>query len=772
MLCLATSLSFAAMATQAEAQTTEAASSADSGEIIVTAQRRGESLQQVPISISALTQATMDRQGVRDIEDVVRLTPGLNFNRGGANQLTNISIRGIQSNGGASTTGIYLDDVAIQARRIGYGGGSPFLQVFDLERVEVLRGPQGTLFGAGSQGGTIRYITPQPSLTTFSAYGRAELSSTRYGEESYELGAAVGGPIVEDKLGFRVSGWFRRDGGWIDRVNYRNNTVIDKNSNDSDALVLRAALTLEPVEGVRITPSIYYQRERADDVSSYWSILSNPENGEFRNGNVIASPRKDEFYIPSLNVAIDVSSSISLVSVTSYLHRNQNIISDYTSQQRAILFRDPFPPLGAASASAFDNSQRTWAQELRLQSNNASQRFRWVIGAYYQRAKQSSTQNIPDPTLDDEFLARNGIPLSVAFGGQGLASGDRVYFQDPYLGIDEQFSGFGQADFDLTERLTVTAGLRVARTKFDVTTTVGGPFGGVGFTDSGSQSETPLTPKVGLQYRIDENSNLYASVAKGYRVGGYNPRQLSICQAQLATLGLAGFNPTTYDSDTVWSYEVGSKNQFFDRRLTVNGSLFFIKWNNIQQFVTLNSCGGGFLANLGTAESKGFDLQASLRVTDGLTLGASAGYTHGEFKDTVYAGPAIPGRSAVSSGDRLQGNPWRVAVNAEYRVQMGADDEIYLRGDYQYASAEPSNVPQTNAANGLNFVPTYYGTPATHFVIARAGVTFGKLDVSAFVDNLLDSSKSLERINQNNTVLVRYSTFRPRTIGLTATVRY
>jgi outer membrane receptor protein involved in Fe transport len=193
-------------------------------EIVVTAQRRTQSLQDVSISVTAFNQEQMDAQGVRSIDDIARLTPGITFQRADARNGADstISIRGIASSAGAATTGIYIDDTPIQVRELGAGnaGFTAFPQIFDLDRIEVLRGPQGTLFGAGSEGGTVRFITPQPSLTAFSTYVRTELGYTQGGDPSYEAGVALGGPIIEGKVGVRVSAWFRRDGGWIDRTDW------------------------------------------------------------------------------------------------------------------------------------------------------------------------------------------------------------------------------------------------------------------------------------------------------------------------------------------------------------------------------------------------------------------------------------------------------------------------------------------------------------------------------------------------------------------------
>ncbi len=214
-----------------------AASTTGIDEIIVTAQRREERLQDVPISMTAFSQEKIDSQGLKNIDDLTRLTPGVMFQRSGMGSSGNyndegsdINIRGIDSSAGSSTTGIYIDDTPIQTRHIGFGSVNVFPALFDLERVETLRGPQGTLFG---EGGALRFITPNPGLTEDSGYMRAEVADTEYGAPSYEAGAAAGGPIIENVLGFRVSASFRYDGGWVDRVDYTR-------PNPSDPLSLPA----------------------------------------------------------------------------------------------------------------------------------------------------------------------------------------------------------------------------------------------------------------------------------------------------------------------------------------------------------------------------------------------------------------------------------------------------------------------------------------------------------------------------------------------------
>jgi len=314
-------------------------------EIVVTAQRREERLQDVPISVSVYSQATMDAQGTRTIDDISRLTPGVTFIRAANNNNSEsslIAIRGIASNAGAATTGIYIDDTPIQGRQLSFPSFNAYPALFDIERVEVLRGPQGTLFGAGSEGGTIRFISPEPGLERYSAYARSEIAATTDGDPVYEIGLAGGGPIVEDKLGFRASASYRQEGGYVDRVDWHTGSVIDDEANSNETTTARLAFKWAVTDSLSITPSVSYQKRDVADTAAWWSPRPgnpDPTNGQFdspfRTGNAVASPSTDEFVLSALRVDWDLG-PVQLVSSTSYFKRDQTAITDYTQFDRAI----------------------------------------------------------------------------------------------------------------------------------------------------------------------------------------------------------------------------------------------------------------------------------------------------------------------------------------------------------------------------------------------------------------------------------------------------
>src|SRR5271170_2938613 len=382
-----------------------AAGQAQLQEVIVTATRREESLSKVPSSVTAFTQDAMDQKGVKDFQDIVRYTPGVSIDTSETNA---ISIRGISSSAGAGTTGIYLDDTPIQMRSLGFNPDDTLPKTFDLDRVEILRGPQGTLFGAGSEGGTVRYIMTQPSLTTASTYARTELAGTQYGAPSYEGGIAHGGPIIEDVLGYRASVWYRFDGGWIDRVDAATGAPTETNANHAGTVAARLAMLYQPAGNVKITPSLMFQNKQQHDLSTYWPAYSNPGSGNFNNATPELIGNPDEYYLPALKIQVDFSRA-TFISNSSYFHRNETDAYQGTAYDLAYYqalgwpnaLYDQAPALGCGSASTtptqpcswyplidgsgihmppgftdystpntMTNQQRTYTQEFRLQSND------------------------------------------------------------------------------------------------------------------------------------------------------------------------------------------------------------------------------------------------------------------------------------------------------------------------------------------------------------------------------------------------------------------
>jgi len=730
----------------------------DSGEIIVTATRQRESINKVPISVSALSRETLDSRGIRDFSDIVRQTPGVTIER--SNTTSNIAIRGVNSSVGAATTGVYIDDVPIQIRQLGYGGGNTYPVVFDLERVEVLRGPQGTLFGAGSEGGTVRFITQQPSFGDLSIYGRTELSSTQHGGANGEAGVALSGPLVADTLAFAASGYYRRDGGFVDRISSFTGQVVDKNANRSDSYVGRAALTWQPAPTVKITPSFFFQDIKANDSAESWELFSDYDQHDFRNANQVREKSRDKFYLAALNASVELG-GVDLIAVGSYFDRRQEFVQDYTTFDQTLFTGVNSLPLfpNQQAPSDFLTAQKNWTGEIRLQSSQPDSAFSWVLGGFYSHARQTSLQQVVDPYL----------PVYL-FGEANPQPGFSVYDQNA-VSTDKQAAIFGQLTYKITDKISAIAGLRYSHTVFSIHSIAQGFVVGPLVEDRGRQTENPITPKFGLNYQMTPDTLVYASASRGFRVGGYNPQVGTFCGPELASIGYPNGRPANFKSDSVWSYELGVKSRFGGGLGSVQASVYQIDWKDIQQPVGLNSCGFQFSSNLGQARSRGFDIQLELKPTSRLTLQAEVGYVNAKFLDTITGGPTaiVP---IISKGDHVLGAPWTVSLHGQYDFDLFKSRGGYFRTDFDYRAKQTSLPPFLNPANGAIDTDLTL-PPAVTFWSARLGVRPGNFDISLFVNNILDKTTWTRRERaQNPGEFFRRETLRPRTFGLTASYRY
>ena len=754
-------------------------------EIVVTATRREEVLSKVPISVSAYTQEAMDQRGIKDFADVARFTPGVSIDTNGTSA---ISIRGIASSGGAGTTGIYIDDTPIQIRALGFGPDDTLPKTFDLQRVEILRGPQGTLFGAGSEGGTVRYILTQPSVTKTDTYVRSELAGTQDGGLSYEAGVAQGGPIVQDTLGVRASVWYRHDAGWIDRVNPFTGQTIERNANDGNTLAMRLAMLYKPVESVEISPSVVYQDRKRYAVDGYWPSLSNPGDGRYIDGNPAPLNIPDRYYLPMLKVQWELGPA-QLISNTSYYHRLE--VTGYDStiynlgyyQTLGLPFVPPasYPLVDASGLhlppsvqnyrahATLTNQQDIETQEIRLQSTDPNSRLQWTVGGFWSLSRGISIEENHEPQIAELFQGLYGVDYTQVFGGYSLLpNGDSYILRN--VGHDRQLAGFGELTLTVIDGLKVTAGARISSTEFDFTSYGDGPHDFGPFTDSGKTTETPFTPKFGLSWQIDPNDMVYANYAKGFRTGGANAPLQKNCGADLENLGIPGA-PASYKSDSVKSYEIGVKSNIANR-LRLAASAFYIQWDGIQQNVYLPGCGLQFTGNFGQAVAKGFDLQADFALFHALSIESSIGYTDARFSanspgDLVVKGDAITGQAGPTP-------PWTAAVGVNYDFTL-AERASFVRLDYEY-QRRSHWLTAAEDPRSSQYDPYALTPPTTHFVSLRSGITFGRCQLALFVDNLFDSRtltgsahSDLDYTNPSGPpppLQYGYYTFKPRTIGL------
>jgi iron complex outermembrane receptor protein len=802
-------LALISLVTPVLAQTTEGPAGSSGGleTVVVTATRRSEQLSKVPASISAFTSARLDQLDAKSISDLVAYTPGVNFDT----ESKDISIRGVNSTAGDATTGIYIDDTPIQLRSLGFGSDNTLPSVFDLERVEVLRGPQGTLFGAGSEGGTVRYITPQPSLTDYSVYAKSEVSATQDGAPSYEAGVAVGGPIIDDKLGFRVSGWGREDGGWIDKVDYMDPShVLQSNTNWTDTYVGRAALTWKPTAHLTLTPSVFYQNRDQNNIDDYWVGISDPDRGDYKTGTPENMGDKDHFTLAAMKGDYDFGGA-ELISNTSFFDRKE-LVQDYSATLYDLSYfqgiiakkevpafghrcRDglcgyyrlndfknglPIPPLLTATGidlPGFDgtapfghyeatnnvtNTQDNFTQEVRLQSTDSEAPFTWIVGFFYSNQSQLSVEEINDPQLPalTQYLWGLGMTDPLSWGEGLLPNGDD--YINHTRGHEHQIALFANATYAITPELKVQVGARVAQTHFDFTNFSDGPQNFGPLTGApGHKDEKPFTPMANITWQINDDDMVYATYAEGYRIGGANP----LFPVQACTEITS--EPESYNSDSVISYEAGTKDKFFDGLFEASGSVYYLKWKNIQQVVSLPSCGFRYTTNQGAAESKGFDLEGEWLAMEGLNIDFSLGFTDAHYTDTSESAGLI----LAKPGDKLPGSPWTFSLGAQYDRKLWEHDSFF-RVDYEFQGQETGLTPERDATTTL-FDGGLVPEPETNMLKVRAGTSVKNINLALFMDNVLNSHPLLDLNHQDeNTLLYEASTFRPRTFGLTATYRY
>lgn len=736
----------------------------NSSDIIVTATRRNTSILQTPISITAYSQEELDAKGVRNMADLARMTPGVSLNQGtfGINSLV---IRGLTSTVGATMNGVYIDDTPVQVRNLSITSNF-YPAMFDLERVEILRGPQGTLFGAGAMGGAVRFISAKPSVEEYSGFARSELAITEDGAPSYEIGAAVGGPIVDGKIGFRASGYYRHDGGWVDRIPYIERLGEgEKDANSRDTYVGNFALTFRPTEDITFTPSIYYQKTDRNETGFFleWRPgVDLPAVPELTSGEILASSGRDEVILYSFKAEADIGAA-TLISSTAYLDRKAKSNDDGTAFFLDIL---GLPAAGFGLPGIIDErffidvdmTQRAFTQEIRIQSNPSSSPLSYVAGIFYQNSRQSATEN--NLAFNPALFYLPTINGNVAFGND--------------VARDEQLAFFGQLDFKISDKLSVSAGLRYSYLSFDYRASSGNNLP----TDrvvTGGTSEYPVTPKFGVEYRPNDGLMLYASAGKGFRPGGINNVPAfpdPVCLAQLQNLGYSDF-PRSYESDSTWSYELGAKGRI-GRMVRFAADVFQIDWSNVQRTQTVLNCTNPFIDNLGSSRARGVEAQVNVVPVSGLSLNANFSYTNATVQETLVR-PAIlnpdgtvanPAGNIVTKGDRFA-PPWIVSLSADYETSLGNNDLAgYGRVQWDYRSG------LDNPSGNLGFNPLLARVFTRNFVAARLGVRTGGVDASLFVDNLLNSQDELSRLAIGTGQRLLRLSYRPRTFGLTTTYRF
>ena len=752
--CLATALAALCAAT-ASAQTTPPtpdASNSPPPDIVVTAQKRAESIQQVPFSITAFSAADLERRGVESLYDVSRIAPSLTVLSSGPGE-NNLVIRGISSiAGSAATVGYYLDDTPIAASSNAAllstrGVIDPSL--LDIARIEVLRGPQGTLYGSSSMGGTVRFISNQPDLQRVEGRLHTELSGTHRGGFNYDVDGVVNVPVVSDRVALRVAAYYKFEDGYIDRypidpANYlgvQPGAQPQKRVNTYRTYGTRASLLVKVTDRLTVTPSILYQYTRLGSPFTFDAVpgsLGNP----IQNRDV-AEPNVQKSLIANLVVREDTG-PVELLSSTSYYDRDVNITED-ASKVISFFFGTP-AVTPVAIRGDYRNHELT--EEVRA-TTKFSGPFQAIVGGFYHDVRAPLESGIPYPT---------GFPYLAT---QPFASFGSIY-QGTRRATLKEYAGFGELSYRIVPGVTVRGGLRVFQVNQTFDQTGDGVFNG-GFSEVyGTSRDHGVTPKGTVEWQVTPDKLLYATASRGYRPGGpNNPAPASLCGTEVSGLGLAQSQLTRYGPDSLWNYEIGAKTSWLDRRLTVNGSAYYIDWSRVQQQIVLQ-CGFNLTANFGNATSKGGELEINFQPTRKLTFGAGAGYTDAYLRNDV---PGTPARN----GDPLQGVPrWTVSGSGEYRDRISDRLKGFGRLDLSYVGPATFLYDRTSPfARRAGFT----------IVNARVGIDPDKLpwEVSLFARNIFDVRGETDlpvAIAADLPTTRREGLNQPRTIGVSAGYRF
>lgn len=687
--------------------------------IVVTALYRRQRLQDVPASVSVLQGSTLVAKGAEGYSDYLPTVPGVNFAQVGGLGANSIAIRGV-SQGGASNnplTAIYLDEAPITENYV----GSLDPDVYDIERVEVLKGPQGTLYGASSMGGTIRIITNKPRLDRFAANADLLLGDVAHGGLSKQAEAMVNVPLVPDRMALRIAGGYRDEAGWIDdaALGIRNGNSVQKRD-------VHAQLLLQPGTRTRVLLSLLYQNE-GDGLPAFRDLkVPDYETNRLYRGSGTNSAK-----LYSLTITQDWD-WMSLTSATNYMRKDLFLAADTTA---AIARLAPFvlgvttgPAEGIGIGSTDDFT--IFTQEVRLQSEGKN-RLDWLLGSFF----SNSTSDI-----GQEFdLARAPTLLSVT-SNAGFYQAAQTY------GL-QQIAAFGQLTYNVFPGFSLSAGLRDSSYRVDNASQDSGLLNGGSSSTLQTTQKSALTQRYAAKYEVTRNSMVYAQASQGFRVGGPNSRvPQSACGPYLAQLGYSAA-PDSYGPDRLWEYEVGSKNTLLDSRMSLNGAVYYIDWKDMQSLIGLN-CGFSFTTNAGRAVSKGAEFDLSVRPLRGLTLAASGSYVDAAIADALRGSPE-------HVGDTLPlVSKWSGNFSAQYDHALSGSLDAFERVELNYIGGAWNTFPSQAGAALLSSYST---------LALRVGISGRNWTASFFGTNLTDRHVVMW---QSTTSPFYQLEARPREVGL------
>lgn len=728
-----------------EVQPKDKSSQVELQEIIVTATRRNARLQDVPLSVTAFTQDKLSDEGVVGYEGIAHLTPGVVVNRPTQN-FNNFTARGIATNGyGAnlqSTVAIYIDELPISAN-----GNSTILDpnLYDVERVEFLRGPQGTLFGSGSLAGAMRIITKKPDLDEFEASALVDYGLTGSDSFRQRYNGMINVPLVNDELALRVVGFYRNEDGYLDNIG----TGVH-NSNSLEAWGGRAVLLWEPTDRLAVKLLASHEDSYPED-----SSLTDPNLGR----ETRYSERPDLFtgILTSYNATIDYQfDGAQFTSSTTYSDFDQQFFVDLAN---TFAFTIPF----RLDAAAYD---KIFVEEARLVSDNTSN-WEWVVGGFYYYKRR-----------DVDFAYRASDEFLDARGLTGLPNDTYTQFYN-HTNIHEA-AGFGELTYRFSDSFWVTGGLRYGSISVQTITEDGGYQSNyltaalTGY--SGPLAIAPVVAATGekasaskfawkgsVSYKPTDDITTYATVSTGFR----SP----IVNARAGAPSLNDPNdiiiPDGASSDKLINYEVGLKGTWFDGRFTANLAAYIIDWKNIQVQANRVSDSVQFATNIGAARSKGIEFELMMNPADGFTINLNGSFNDSKVTELTAEEAAFSG---AVEGARLASPHFQGSALVKYAFDIGDDARGYVSTTVTHVGSFPGLFQYVAGQPGVE-QPTYDYTDSFENVNAHIGYERDNWSLIAYAENLFDNHETTY-VHPEAFIASRYGTLRPRTVGLRFSIEY
>jgi outer membrane receptor protein involved in Fe transport len=808
------------LVTPAMGQTPAEPTHSKTEEIVVTSQKRTENVRKVPLSVTVLSGAQLRAAHIENFADLTRSVPNLSFSSQAGEGLSNLELRGVSSSAGTATVALYLDDVSLTTRNLPTEGASE-PRFLDISRLEVLRGPQSTLYGASALGGTLRYISNQPKMDVFEGNIFSELSGTYHGGINYDEQGVLNIPLVDHKLVLRLAGENGSDSGYITNINPDNGAAIKSGINSTGFTVGRATLVWTPTDWLTITPSVFFQNFIQHDADASYLTIPN-----FQTPKTVAEPGHDRLIVPSFTVNADLGFA-NLIAVTGNYERQFYRTLDSTVYDNlAVYLCDPNnntpnpdptqPPIGFCGNDAngnpinnsppglfnalnqrpsqtfFDNTVRQWSEEIRLVSKpyvpGEGLPFTWIAGLYYsdEHTTATDTEFVDGASqLFNQFGVSPADPTVLGGGFPGAIVRDEV-FQGITSYDTAQYAVFGEGTYYPLPNLRLTAGARYQFAR-DGESTFQQYFYDYGYPglDTSVGHFYTFLPKFAISYDITPTNTIYANASKGFRLGSENRRIPFIASdAQssgtpsydLALLGLNTTPPANFGPDKLWNYEIGDKGRALGGRLNFSVDFFYISWSDIQTEIPLVTSGDEFQTNAGSATNYGAEFELNGRVTDDLTMGLSGSILNATLDHGVVVNGTL--LAGTFAGEKVPGVP---DFNLSYNAKQSFRINDNIGG---FVSIAPNWIGPSHGVV-IDDNPDYK-RPSYITLDAAAGIDFGRWEITLFGRNLTNNNKIIQRPDIEGSASPIYDftylgnsernlqgfTLRPLTVGMNAALRF